>query len=211
MYARDAWRETRPEVLKAAIRARRFATLVVAGPRPEPVHLPVALVEDEAGLRLEGHVARANPIWRALPAEALAMVLCADAYVRPGWYPSKAETGKAVPTWLYVAIHLRGALTPRTAPAWLRAHVARLSEEGEAGRPEPWSASDAPEDYMAAMLRGIVGVSLAVREIEGVWKMNQHHAAENRNGVAAGLAKAPDPGAAAAAAVMHALEDTRDR
>ena len=83
---------------------------------------------------LEGHVARANPHHRVAAGEALVIFAGPDAYVTPGWYPSKAEHGRVVPTWNYVAVHARG--TPRFTddPAFLRRHLAELTDRHEAGR-----------------------------------------------------------------------------
>lgn len=57
---------------------------------------------------LYGHFARANPQWKALANGAEALVIFAGRYVSPGFYPSKAEHGKVVPTWNYVAVHAYG-------------------------------------------------------------------------------------------------------
>ena len=104
MYVPDAFREDRPQVLHDAIRRIGFATLVTTG--LEANHLPMLL----GGGVLRGHVARANPVWKQGDGAALAIFLGAHAYVSPGWYPSKALTGKAVPTWNYITVHARGAI-----------------------------------------------------------------------------------------------------
>ncbi len=122
-----------------------FATLVTQGPDGiEANHLPL-LLDGEVGI-LRGHVARANPVWKHWQsgAAALAIYLGPHAYVSPNWYPTKAETGKAVPTWNYLTVHARGTLSVIEDADWLRAHVAALSDHHEAGRSEPWTISDAP-------------------------------------------------------------------
>ena len=210
MYARDEWRETDRARLIEAMARIRLAALVV-GPALEAVHAPCLVRETDGALVLETHVARGNPVWRAAGdgAPALAMFQGPAAYVRPGWYPSKAETGKVVPTWLYVAIHARGPVRAVTDPDWLRAHVAALSAAQETGKPDPWSTDDAPEDYLASMIRGVVGLSLTVGAVEGVWKLNQHHADANRAGAQAGLAASDSPGDRALAAEMAAWRDAQ--
>ena len=74
---------------------------------------------------LRAHVARANPLWREArdDVEALVVFQGPQGYVSPGWYPSKAEHGKVVPTWNYVMVQARGRLRAVDDKAWLRAFV----------------------------------------------------------------------------------------
>jgi transcriptional regulator len=177
MYVPDHFRENRPEVLHQAMRGIGFATLVTQN--LDANHLPM-LLQDGV---LRGHVARANPVWKRGDGTALAIFLGPHAYVSPNWYPSKAETGKAVPTWNYVTVHARGRIQWRQEPDWLRAHVTALSQEHESGRPMPWQVSDAPESYVETMLRGIVGFELTIESLEGKYKLSQNRDAADRVGV----------------------------
>ncbi|MBA2590691.1 MAG: FMN-binding negative transcriptional regulator [Alphaproteobacteria bacterium] len=177
MYVPDHFREDRPDVLADAVRQIGFATLVTAG--LEANHLPM-LLQDGV---LRGHVARANPVWKQGDGEALAIFLGPHAYVSPNWYPSKAQTGKAVPTWNYITVHARGNIRWMQDADWLRAHVASLSDEHEAQRQEPWKIGDAPDSYIATMLRGIMGFELTIETWEGKYKLSQNRDAVDRDGV----------------------------
>ncbi len=177
MYVPDHFREDRPEVLHEAMRRIGFATLVTHD--LDANHLPMLL----EGNVLVGHVARANPVWKAGEGAALAIFLGPHAYVSPNWYPSKAETGKAVPTWNYITVHARGTIRWVQDPDWLRAHVTALSQAHESGRAEPWTVSDAPAGYIDTMLRGIVGFELAIETLEGKYKLSQNRDAADRAGV----------------------------
>jgi transcriptional regulator len=183
MYVPDHFRETRPEVLHDAIRRIGFATLVTRDAKGglDANHMPML---HEIGI-LRGHVARANPVWTAGDGEALAIFLGPHAYVSPNWYPSKAETGKAVPTWNYITVHARGTIRWIQDAAWLRAHVTRLSDTHEAARADPWSIGEAPESYIETMLRGIVGFELTVTQLDGKYKLNQNRDVADREGVRA--------------------------
>jgi transcriptional regulator len=181
MYVPDHFREDRPEVLQDAMRRIGFATLVTQG--LEANHLPMLLRDG----MLHGHVARANPVWKAGAGEALAVFLGPHAYVSPNWYPSKAETGKAVPTWNYLTVHARGALNWIQDTDWLRAHVTALSATHEAGRENPWAIDDAPASYVDGLLRAIVGFELTIKNLEGKWKLSQNRDAADRAGVRDGL------------------------
>jgi transcriptional regulator len=181
MYIPDHFREDRPEVLHDAMRRIGFATLVTQD--LEANHLPMLLQDG----MLRGHVARANPVWKAGAGEALAIFLGPHAYVSPSWYPSKAETGKAVPTWNYLTVHARGSIRWIQDADWLRAHVTALSAAHEAGRPEPWAITDAPASYVDGLLRAIVGFELMAATLEGKWKLSQNRDAADRAGVGEGL------------------------
>lgn len=192
MHVPPHFAEIRLPVLFDAIRGAGLATIVTLGTEGlEATPLPLLLdeAEGERGT-LYGHLSRGNPQWRRFDAgvEALVMVRGPDAYVTPSWYPSKAETGRAVPTWNYVAVHAYGPLEVFEDAARLREVVARLSDRHEAGRAGPWSVDDAPADFIAAQLKGIVGVRIPISRIEGKWKASQNRSAADRAGVAAGLA-----------------------
>src|SRR5688572_18975111 len=163
----------------ALMRGRPFATLVTNGSEGlTATHLPTVLKTDDAGPlgRIECHVARPNPQWKtfASDAEALMIFRGPEAYIRPGWYPSKAEHDKVVPTWNYAAVHAYGRLEAVQDPAWLLAHVGELTRQQEAPHDAPWATSDAPESYLAAMARGIVGLRLSISRLEAKSKMSQN-------------------------------------
>jgi len=137
---------------------------------------------------LLGHLARSNDQWRAeVLGEALVILRGPDAYVSPGWYPSKAEHGRVVPTWNYVTVHVHGRLVVHDDPQWVDALVRRLTNQHEAERSAPWSVDDAPSAYVAGQLRAIVGVELVIARIEAKAKLSQNRPAADIDGVVAGL------------------------
>jgi transcriptional regulator len=200
MYLPEAFRETRPEVLEALIRAHPLGLLVSIGPEG-PLASPVPFTLAEGGARgvLRAHLARANPHWRALAEapEALVLFQGPEAYVTPSWYATKRETGKVVPTWNYAMVEARGRATVIEDAGWLRAQVGALTATMEAARAEPWAVADAPEPFVAAQLRGIVGIEIPVESIEGKWKVSQNRPAADRRGVVEGLAAEGDEAMAA--------------
>lgn len=194
----------------ALMRARPFAVLVTMGGEGlVATHLPTVLKADGAGSlgRIACHLARPNPQWRSFAAdtEALMIFQGAEAYVRPGWYPSKAEHGKAVPTWNYAVVHAYGRLQVVQDQAWLLAHVSDLSDQQEAPYATPWSTADAPESYMAVMARGIVGLELQITRLEAKVKMSQNRDDRDRAGVVQGLIERAQGHDAEAAALVEKL------
>lgn len=191
MYVPSHFEETRTEVLHRLVHDHPLAALIAYTPDGlEANHVPLEL---EPGLgplgTLRGHVARANPMWRTASSavEALAIFQGPDHYVSPGWYATKRETGKVVPTWNYAVVHAYGPLRVIDDPVWLHALVERLTARHEAGRAAPWQVTDAPADYIAATSRGIVGIEIPITRIVGKWKVSQNRTEADRAGVADGL------------------------
>jgi transcriptional regulator len=191
MYLPTHFAEPRVEVLHEAIRAAGLATLVTMGTDGlDASHLPFLLEPEPGPLgRLVGHVARANPQWSATPdgSPALVILLGPDAYVTPSWYATKRETGRVVPTWNYLAMHAHGTVRFFDERERLLDVVTRLTDRHEEARAHPWKVSDAPPDYLDAMLKGIVGVELAITRLEGKWKASQNRNEADRRGVEEGL------------------------
>lgn len=207
MYQPPAFRETDPETLRALIRAHPLGLLVSSGPAGiEANPIPFELVAGPAGDVLRCHLSKGNPQADALAVapDVLVVFQGAETYVTPSWYETKRATGKVVPTWDYVVVQVRGRARIENGPDWLLAHLNGLTDRHEAGRPEPWAVGDAPEEYLAAMLRGIVGVEIPVAAIEGKWKVSQNRPPADRAGVLAGLAGEPGANAAAIAALLRA-------
>ena len=192
MYTPKDFRVEDTAVAHALMRAHPFGILITQGADGMiATHLPTVLKDDVTGGlgRIECHVARPNTQWRnfAPDTDALMIFQGPEAYIRPGWYPSKAEHDKVVPTWNYAVVHAYGRLEAVQDQAWLLAHVSELTRQQEAPYVAPWSTSDAPETYLATMTRGIVGLKFAVTRLEGKAKMSQNREPRDRAGVVRGL------------------------
>lgn len=194
MYVPQLFAETDIDTLHGLMHAHPLATLVtLADGVLDANHVPLQLDAEAAPLGvLRGHLARANPLWRQHPAavDVLAIFHGPQAYVSPGWYPTKVESGKAVPTWNYATVHAHGRLRVIDDAAWLRAHVEALTAANEAVFPEPWQVADAPADYIDRMLAAVVGIEITVTRLEGKWKASQNQPPQNRAGVVRGLREA---------------------
>jgi transcriptional regulator len=204
VYVPAHFREDRVDILHDAIRRAGLATLVsmtVDGLIAS--HIPLLLDPAPAPYgTLIGHLARPNPQAHGVCGEVLAIFTGPDAYITPSYYPTKRESGKVVPTWNYTAIHAYGTMTFFDDPARLRDVVTRLTDRHERERAVRWAVTDAPEDFVTGMLKGIVGVSLAITRLEGKVKLSQNRPEADRTGVVAGLRRdgRPDIAALVAAA-----------
>jgi transcriptional regulator len=209
VYLPKHFAETRPGVLAELMRRNSFATLVTHGAGGLIASQIPFIYDAEEGPhgRLLCHLARPNPQAEDLRAGAEALVVFAGphAYVSPSWY----ETHPAVPTWNYVAVHAYGRAEPIDDPEALTRLVDRLSRIYEDGRPAPWRLAEQPATYVAGMVRGIVGFSIAVSRLEGKFKLSQNRNETDRRRVAAALAEEPDPLAREVAALMVEREAGR--
>ena len=206
MYTPKHFVENRIEALHGLIRAYPFATLVTrAADGLTANHLPFELV----GEVLHGHVARGNELAQLDGAEVLLVFQGPDGYISPNWYPSKHETGREVPTWNYAVVHVHGRLRVIDDATWLRRLLETLTDHHEAGQPQPWKISDAPDDHIETSLRAIVGLEVSIDRIEGKFKLSQNHPARNRAGVIAGLRERDRDGDAELAAWMSRQEESK--
>jgi transcriptional regulator len=188
MYTPAHFAETDPAVIAEVIDAHPLATLVAqteAGLLAN--HIP--LLRD--GGDLVGHVALANDLHRLHAADSpvLAVFGAGDAYVSPNWYPSKAQTHRAVPTWNYRVVHVHGTIRWSHAEPDKRRAVHLLTRmmetrtNGDAG----WRMGDAPADYMSGMLAAIVAFRVTITRTLAKSKLGQNRTAPDRAGVARAL------------------------
>lgn len=206
MYVPTHFKEANSEKLHALMHAYPFATVVTQGEGGLAAnHLPLELVDG----KLHGHVARGNELSRMDGAEVLVIFRGPDGYVSPNWYPSKREAHREVPTWNYAVVHVHGRLRTVSDAVWLRSLLERLTDRHEAGQPEPWHVSDAPEDHIEKMLRAIVGLEISIDRIKGKFKLSQNHPDANRAGVHAGLGERAGRGDAELADLMSQQEKDR--
>jgi transcriptional regulator len=207
-----------PSSLLAELCAVVPATLVTHGPDGFRASILPMLFDRDDGLHgmLRGHLARGNPQWREIEAsittggdgagEALAIFDGPDAYISPSLYEEKRRTGKVVPTWNYVTVQAHGTISTIHDPDWLIPHVGRLVARHEAGRPDPWALSDAPEDYVRTQARAIVGLELRITGLDAKAKLTQNRSPEDIEGTIDGLSA----GGTRGRAVAEEMRRTRD-
>ncbi|MCK9189302.1 FMN-binding negative transcriptional regulator [Acidithiobacillus sp.] len=197
MYCPDPFAETRPEILRALIQRYPLATLVSVGANGlEANHIPLYLAPDEGPQPvLQGHVARANPLWREVSPdnEVLVIFQGPQHYISPSWYATKAETGKVVPTWNYAVVHAYGRLHVRDDPAWVRQQMVALTAQQENGFTLPWRVEDAPQDFTERLIQQVVGIEIPISRWVGKWKVSQNQPLCNRDSVVAHLAQQKQP------------------
>jgi len=192
MYLPEKFRVDDVSQMHALMRGRPFAALVSAGASGlYASHLPTVLKDEGPYGLIECHLARANPHCNELGevSEALMIFQGPEGYITPNWYPTKAQSGKVVPTWNYAVVHAYGRPEVMNDADWLRRHVTELTVQQEKSEARPWAVSDAPDRFIEVMLRGIVGFRFAITRLEGKWKMSQNREPPDRAGVVKGLGR----------------------
>jgi transcriptional regulator len=205
MYIPASFQMSDASELHAFMRTHSFATLVTQGEGGmTATHLPL-LLDVEAGPRgtLLGHMARANPQWRDVGGEVLAIFPGPHVYVSPTWY----ESPGTVPTWNYVAVHAYGPLRLVEDRDGLHDILTRLVSVHERGMPRPWSY-DASDPEIDTMLKAIVGFRIEINRLEGKAKLNQNHSEERRRKVIRALEAQADEDSQAIARLMTATLKT---
>ena len=209
MYVPRAFEEKRVSVMQALIASRPLGTLVTMGADGLfASHIPLVLEDDGSQFGvLKGHISRANTQWREFTpsVDALAIFSGPQHYISPNWYPGKEEHGKEVPTWNYAVVHAHGPLKVIEDEHWLLTLLNHLTNIHEAGSPVPWKVSNAPEDFIKSLLKGIIGLELSIRRLEGKWKVSQNRTEGERKGVINGLAKLDTPESLAMKALVEEI------
>jgi transcriptional regulator len=204
MYNPKQFRTDDVVQMHGLMRQGNFAIMVTQHDgAPLASHLPFLLDEQRGKYgTLLAHLARPNPQWRDLAAgqEALVIFQGPHAYISPSWY----GVAPSVPTWNYAAVHAYGVARIVEDADELRSMLGALVDQHESAFERPW-LMDLPEDYMGRMLRGVVGVEIAITRLEGKLKMSQNRDADDRRRVVAALEAGGDH--ATAAMVAGALAE----
>ena len=180
MYQPQHFVETDRETLHALVRAHPLGLLISAtpeGPVADPI--PFLLDGDIGTLRPVARPRRSGQsaledLARQPGRPVLVVFQGADSYITPSWYETKRETGKVVPTWNYAMVQVRGRARTWTIPPGWPQQIRDLTGMHEGHRAEPWQVSDAPERFIEAQMRGIVGIEIDIAEMSGKWKVSQN-------------------------------------
>ena len=207
MYVPNHFKEEDHETLYQYIREYSFGTLIISDVEGiEANHVPfhLAVAEGSSLGKLQCHLACANPAWQRIQdgAQVLAVFQGPNAYISPSWYATKAETGRVVPTWNYLAVHVKGEVQVIQDPDWLKQHLSQLTDHHEATMAEPWSVADAPTDFTDRLAKAIVGIEITIESLVGKLKASQNQPQSNRESIRASLKGQDDVNGAAVAKLM---------
>ncbi|MBP8005708.1 MAG: FMN-binding negative transcriptional regulator [Acinetobacter sp.] len=210
MFLPEIFVEKDLEKLYALIQDYPFATLIshsAAG--VEANHLPFKLLLDKESdtAVLIAHIAKGNPLHTQIEnnTDVLVIFQGEQGYISPNWYPTKQQHHQHVPTWNYQVVHIKGKINFLHDEKSLRGILAKLTRTHEAKQAKPWKMSDAPSEYIAEELKGIIGIEIQIEKITGKFKLSQNREKIDALGVVAGLEQQGEQGLAKA--VQQYIED----
>jgi len=208
MYISRAFAVTDKERLFAFIRANSFGILFSqTNGQPCATHLPFLLQTDSGpNGTLWGHFAKANPHWKEIEGEVLAVFSGPHAYISPTWY----EAENTVPTWNYTAVHAYGHLTLVQEKEELLQIVQDTVRFYEASMPAPWQF-DSSQEFYQKLAGGVVGFKIEISHLEGKWKLSQNHPLERQQKVVEALQHSKDQNEQAIAALMAENLQSEDK
>ncbi len=189
MHSNPAFRGMESTRNLAFAREQSFGVLCVANGQNAPMisHVPFLLSDDCTSADL--HLARPNPIVRALDGDKAATIVISGphGYISPDWY----QTPDQVPTWNYVTVHLAGRLE-RLSQNVMRDMLDRQSAwfESRLHPKQPWTAAKMTDGLMDRMMRAIVPFRLHISHVDGTWKLGQNKDDAARLGAADGVEQA---------------------
>jgi len=195
MHIPSKFKQKNDSQLKNIIKEYSFATLVTYSQSGiDATHLPVILRDIEGKDVIQAHIAKANKLWQSVKSGSKVLLIFngPNCYISPNYYPTKKDSGKAVPTWNYVAVHVKGNISFIHDEQWLRNMIDNLTNMHESNQEIPWSISDAPDSYIKKMLSAIVGIEISIDSIDGQWKLSQNQPDINKLGVVQALKNSSD-------------------
>lgn len=201
MYTPKYNEVTDRSVLAEHIKSNPFGSWsCIAGDEVVVNHIPFVFHEDRGEFgTITGHVSRANPVWENCSSDKNSAIVFhgEDAYISPSWYPSKHHEGKAVPTWNYNLVQVRGIPSFQEDRNWLFDHIKELTDIHEKSQALPWKVDDAPKEYINRLVNGIIGIEIPISSIVGKWKLGQNRPESDQIGMVAGLSSRDDRGSQA--------------
>ena len=191
MYTEPFFREERVDVLHEVMQSIGLVSLISMGREGlDASHVPVVVNMEEGDKgTIHGHLFRGNDQWKKADVHIPVLVIFSgpETYVSPSWYESKKKTPNVVPTWNYVAIHAYGKINFYDDRDRLLSMIAKLTDRHEQGRSTPWSVTDAKEEYIEKLLKGVIGFEIPIERLDGKFKLSQNKNEADRLGVVQGL------------------------
>ena len=170
------------------IRQNDFATLVVYdGEKPVASHLLMEVIEDGENLRINGHMSRANPLWKMFEKNSKVLVIFQGphTYISPTWY-----NHINVPTWNYQSIHIYGKPRLVTEKTETYGILKRLTDRYETTT--PYSLETLPQYFVEKEMRGVAAFRIDVTEIEANYKLSQNRDEESYRSIVNHLERRTD-------------------
>jgi len=188
MYISKLYREEDRTKIVEFLKQNEFATLVTYD-RVKPVasHLLMEVIEDGDKLLINGHMSKANPLWKTFEKnpEVLVIFQGPHTYISPTWY-----NHVNVPTWNYQSVHVYGNPRILTDREEIYEMLSRLIARNE-GNPS-YRMETLPPDFVEKEMKGIVAFQVDVTRIEANYKLSQNRDDESYRSIVSHLDERED-------------------
>lgn len=188
MHIIKYFREENRQKILDFIRQNDFATLVAFdGEKPVASHLLMEVLEDGESLWINGHMSRANPLWKMFEKNPQVLVIFQGphTYISPTWY-----NHVNVPTWNYQSVHVYGKPRLVTEKTETYEILKRLTDRYETST--SYRLETLPQDFVEKEIRGVAAFQMEVTEIEANYKLSQNRDEESYRSIVAHLEKRTD-------------------
>lgn len=188
MYISKLYREEDRNKILEFLRQNEFAMLVTYdGEKLTASHLLMEVVEAGEALYINGHMSRANPLWKTFERnpEVLVIFYGPHTYISPTWY-----NHVNVPTWNYQAIHVYGRPRILADQEEVYEILSRLVTRNESNA--SYRLETLPQDFVAKEIKGIVAFQIEVTRIEANYKLSQNRNDEDYHNIIAKLHERED-------------------
>lgn len=170
MHIIKYFREENRDKILDYLRQNDFATLVAYdGQKPVASHLLMEIVQEGEHLRINGHMSRANPLWKMFEKnpEVLVIFQGSHTYISPTWY-----NHVNVPTWNYQSVHVYGKPGMVTDKMETYGILKRLTDRYETRT--SYKLETLPQDFVEKEMRGVAAFQIEVTRIEANYKLSQN-------------------------------------
>ncbi len=188
MYISKLYREEDLNKILEFLKQNEFAILVTYdGEKPTASHLLMEVVEEGEKLLINGHMSKANPLWKTFEQnpEVLVIFQGPHTYISPTWY-----NHVNVPTWNYQAIHVYGKPRILTDNVEAKTILSRLVTRNETNA--SYRLETLPSDFVDKEIKGIVAFQVEATRIEANYKLSQNRNDEDYHSIVQHLGERDD-------------------
>ena len=192
MYKMDYYTEQDKGKIISFMKEHSFAVVTGIGTEyPVASQLPLEIIEEGEQLFLTGHLMRKTDHHLAFEKNKHVLVIfhSPHAFINAGWYQNPAQAS----TVNYMAVHATGKISFTDKQGTLDA-IRQITNK-HIGTNNTASFDNIPADYIAAMLKAIVGFKIQITALRNVFKLSQQKDEKDKMAIIEHLEKRKEPGA----------------
>lgn len=206
MYSPPYFTEKDTGKIIAFMKANSFA--IITGPGelyPAATQIPLdVVVEDDGKIILSGHLMKNTDHHKAFVKNDQVLVLFTGphCYISASWYSNPQSAS----TWNYMTVHAKGTIRFTDEQGTYEA-IKAVTNTYE-GTQTAAAFNNMSQEYIAKMLKAIVGFTIEIKTVENVFKLSQNKTREEQLNIIDQLTKRSDDNSMLIAGEMQKLIST---